>query len=124
MSKLTIERVSNGYIIHDEIEDETFVVAEENAVSAAWQMLVHVNDLIGHTGSRHDGERIRVIVLPGDKWLPPEPGGCPHTWVERHQWGENPPQWWCPCGAEFGLIKPGSPWAEEAEAGIEPKDPR
>jgi hypothetical protein len=124
MSKLTIERVRNGYIIRDEGEDATFVIAADDEVAASCQMLVEVNDLIGRPGSRYDGERIRVIVLPGDKWLPAEPGGCPHAWVERHQWGENPPEWWCPCGAEFGLIKPGSSWAEDAAAGSGPKDPR
>ncbi len=123
MPKLTIERVRNGYIIRDEAEDETWVVAENNDVTAAWQMLSEVNGLIGHPGSRHDAERVRVIVLPGDKWLPAERAGCPHTWVERHQWGGNPAEWWCPCGAEFGLIKPGGSWAEELESGIPREDP-
>jgi hypothetical protein len=117
MSKLTVERVRNGYILRDEAEEETTLVADDNLVTAAWLMLVEVNDLLGHAGSRHDGERIRVIVLPGDKWLPAQPGGFPHTWVERHQWGDNPPQWRCPCGAEFGLTKPGGSWAEELEPG-------
>jgi hypothetical protein len=123
MSKISIERVRNGYIICDEAEGQTWVVADDNDVTAAWQMLVEVNDLIGHAGSRHDGERVRVIVLPGDKWLPAERDGCLHTWVERHQWGENQPQWWCPCGAEFGLIKPGGSWAEELESGTAREDP-
>jgi hypothetical protein len=91
MPKLTIERVRNGYIIRDEAEDETWVVAENNDVTAAWAMLSEVNGLIGHPGSRHDAERVRVIVLPGDKWLPAERDGCPHTWVERHQWAGTRP---------------------------------
>jgi hypothetical protein len=70
MAKVTIERVRNGYIIGDEAEGQTFIVAEDSEVTAAWQMLAEVNGLIGHPGSRHDGERVRVIVLPGDKWLP------------------------------------------------------
>lgn len=117
MSKVTIERARNGYIIGEEAEGQTFVVAEDSDVTAAWQMLSEVNGLIGHPGSRHDGERLRVIVLPGDKWLPAQPGGCPHTWVERNQSGENPPVWWCPCGAEFALVKTGGSWAEDLESG-------
>ncbi|HYK95254.1 MAG TPA: hypothetical protein VE011_05210 [Candidatus Dormibacteraeota bacterium] len=123
MSKVTIERVRNGYIIRDEAEFETSVVAEDNEVTAAWLMLSEINGLIGHPGSRHDGERVRVIVLPGDKWLPAKPGGCPHNWAERHQWGENAPEWWCPCGAEFSLTKPGGSWAEELEPGTPRDDP-
>lgn len=116
MAKITIERVRNGYIIHDGVEDETSVVAEDREVAAAWLMLSRANGLIGHPGSRHDAERVRVIVLPGDKWLAGERDGCPHTWVERHAWGGDPPVWQCPCGAEFGLMKPGGSWAEELEA--------
>jgi hypothetical protein len=116
MGKVSLERVQNGYIIRHEAEDQTLVVADNNDVEAAWQMLCAVNDLIGHPGSRHDRERVRVIVLPGNKGLPAEPGGCLHTWVERHQWGEDPPTWWCPCGATFALVKAGGSWADEFEA--------
>jgi hypothetical protein len=123
MAKVTIERVRNGYIIGEEAEGQTFVVAEDSDVAAAWQMLSEVNALIGHPGSRHDGERVRVIVLPADKWLPAQPGGCPHTWVERNQWGENPPVWWCPCGAEFALVKAGGSWAEDLESDTHRDEP-
>jgi hypothetical protein len=123
MSKVTLERVQNGYIIRDEAEGQTFVVGDNCDVTAARQMLSEVNGLIGHPGSRYDGERVRVIVLPGDKWLPAERGGCPHDWVERHQWGEDPPTWWCPCGAIFALVKAGGSWAEELEASARKEDP-
>jgi hypothetical protein len=116
MSKVVIERVRNGYIIRDKAESQRWLVADDNKVTAAWLMLGEVNGLIGHPGSRHDGERVRVIVMPGDKWLPAEAGGCLHNWVERHQWGENAPQWWCPCRAEFGLIQPGDSWVQELAA--------
>lgn len=124
MAKITIERVRNGYIIHGGVEDGTSVVAEDREVAAAWLMLSQVNGLIGHPGSRHDAERVRVIVLPGDKWLPAERDGCPHTWVERHAWGDDSAVWRCPCGAEFGLMKAGGSWAEELEASALREDPR
>ncbi len=111
--KITIERVANGYIIRDEGEEETWVIANINEVSAALEMLDEVNVRIGHPGDRYSEERVTVIARPGDKWLPRHEGDCAHPWINLSR--EDAPLWRCPCGAEFALVKPGDSFEADGE---------
>lgn len=101
--RLTVEMAPNGYALRDEDDELITVVEDADEAEAARLMLWEVNERIGHIGSRHDAARVRIIVLPGDKWYPPTPESCEHPWVEA--WGDD--HWSCPCGARFGLVSPG-----------------
>ena len=99
---VTLERVSNGYLIRHLPSARSIVVGDNDhgPVWVAADMLASLNELIGEVGSRHDPERVRVIVLPGDEWIPADPNDCEHRWVERH---DPEGSWFCPCGAKFQL---------------------
>lgn len=101
--RLTIEMAPNGYALRDEDDELVTVVEDDEEAEAARLMLWEVNERIGHIGSRHDAARVRIIVLPGDKWYPPTPETCEHPWVEA--WSDG--HWSCPCGARFALTSPG-----------------
>lgn len=109
--KLTIERAANGYVVRgDDRDDLAVVVGATEEAQAAQQLLVEVNERIGHVGSRYDAQRVTVIVTPGDKWSPGPGEACDHAWVERFVL-DGRAHWWCPCGAEF------SPAATDEAAG-------
>jgi hypothetical protein len=118
--KLSVERVANGFIVRDESTDEVIVVAEETEVVAAQQMLTEVMWRLGPTTSGWEAETLRVIVLPGRKWMPAKRGGCLHPWIERWQIRDEPPHWWCPCGAEFTHLTEGGSFEADLD---EPGDP-
>jgi hypothetical protein len=99
---LTVERVSNGFLIRHAPSARSIVVSDDGhgRVHVAADMLAYVNETIGEAGSAHEPERVRVIVLPGDHWIPTDPGDCEHRWVERL---DPERSWFCPCGAQFQL---------------------
>jgi len=92
---LTIETAANGYIVRVE-DGDPILVSDADEVAAAMLMLNEVNYRIGHTGSGWDAELIRVIVMPGRKWLPLKRDDCKHVWVERVELANEPPRWRCP----------------------------
>jgi hypothetical protein len=77
--KITIEKVLNGYIIKQLVEDldddsmsalkEAITVVEDQPSDADTMktLLDNVIDLFGESGSRHDAKRVYAVVLPGDK---------------------------------------------------------
>jgi hypothetical protein len=102
--KITIERVANGYTIKDEPDGETFVVANNDHVLAAWEMLTEVNDRIGSSGDS-DGERsMSIALLPSRRWLEFHRDECRHAkGVER--WDDGGEMGWqCPCGQKFAPV--------------------
>jgi hypothetical protein len=118
--KVSAERVANGFIVRDESTDEVIVVAEDTEVRASQQMLIEVMSRLGQTNDSWEAETLRVIVLPGRKWIPARRGGCSHPWIERWQIRDEPPHWWCPCGAEFTQLTEGGSFEADSE---EPRDP-
>jgi hypothetical protein len=113
--KLTIEPILNGYLVRED-EDPPWAITGGDEAESARLMLWEVNERVGHLGSRHDERRVRIITMPGDDWLPAEPGGCSHPWTLPISSGASV-AWRCPCGAEFALAKPGGSWAEELRLG-------
>jgi hypothetical protein len=75
MSKLIIETAINGYIVRDlndgSMPEEIEVISSDNQVTSARDLLWVINERIGVIGSRHDEERIRITIEPGDKWIAP-----------------------------------------------------
>jgi hypothetical protein len=118
--KISVERVSNGFIVRDESTDEVAVVAEQTEVTATQVMLTEVIWRIGPATSGWEAENLRVIVLPGRKWMPARRGGCAHPWIERSQIRDEPQHWWCPCGAEFTQLTEGGSFEADSD---EPRDP-
>jgi hypothetical protein len=113
--KLTIERAANGCVIRgDDRDDLSVVVADSDSAVAAEELLCEVNERIGHDGSPMDARRVRVIVLPGDKWRPPDGEACLHSWIERWE-VRSGARWCCPCGTDFVPSLPGG--AEEQAPG-------
>jgi hypothetical protein len=102
--KITIARVSNGYIITDEGEGETFAVANSDHVLAAWEMLTEVNDRIGSSGDGDGARSMSIALLPSRRWLEFHPDECAHSQsVER--WDYNGEVGWqCPCGQKFAPV--------------------
>lgn len=99
---VTVERVSNGYVIRHLPSARSLVITTDvqGLVAGTADMLVYVNELIGEVGGPYAPERVRVIVLPGDHWTPADAGDCLHLWVERLSPEDD---WFCPCGAKFRL---------------------
>src|SRR5574338_313379 len=110
---VTVERVSNGYVIRHLASTRSAVAGDdgEGPIRVAADMLGWVNEFIGEVGGRNGPERLCVIVLPGDDWIPAEPGDCSHAWVERNDRGDS---WFCPCGAKFQLEHEGRSFADSA----------
>lgn len=70
--KLTIEKVSNGWIVHDDMEPETpmMLVFEESAdteTASFARLLDYILEQLGPSNSRHSKERIYIEIRPGDK---------------------------------------------------------
>jgi hypothetical protein len=70
---LTIERASNGYILResDSEDPRPIVVEETDRVDATYALLGRMLEQMGHSGSRYDERRVRIVIEPGDKWEPP-----------------------------------------------------
>lgn len=73
--KIIIETTDNGAVIFTDEKEynvyfsydlEDFMGADDRKKQA--QLLYQLVDLLGWTGSRHDEERIRINVEPGDKF--------------------------------------------------------
>lgn len=111
---LTVESAINGYVIRDNDTGQILTIADNDRVQAAIDMLCEVNELIGEIGGRHDPARVRVLALPGDKWLPNKRGECRHPWVELREYS-GISKWLCFCGAEFEQVSPGNSWEDEIE---------
>lgn len=110
---VSVERVSNGYVIRHLPSARSVVVTTDmqGLVAGTADMLVHVNELIGEVRGPHTHECVRVIVLPGDHWTPIEVGDCLHLWVERLSPEDD---WFCPCGAKFQIEHQGRSRADSA----------
>ena len=71
--RLSIRRVSNGYIvttINQDIKSEYAVFEEtnEDSVENLKNMLWHIVEEFGESGSRYDEKRIHITTQPGDKF--------------------------------------------------------
>ncbi len=105
--RLTVERVSNGCIIRDHDERETVVVAADDPLEAARQMLVEVNDRAGAWRGDSGAEQPVVAVEP-DR-LPQHPEGCEHRHI-AHWAYDGRKGWQCRCGISF-VPRPAEPGA-------------
>ncbi len=88
--------------------DDVEVILDDPAdeTAAARELLYAVLERFGPSSSRYAAERIRVITLPGDKWVPREGEACTHPWVEMWEY-EGQRGWSCPCGAAFAPTSEG-----------------
>jgi hypothetical protein len=73
--RVNIEKVVNGFIMRvfeDETvyEPDTYVFGHDDPVDAGFDMLWQLIETLGLRGSRHDSQRLRVIVEAGDKYEP------------------------------------------------------
>lgn len=73
MTKIVIEPASNGYIITTHHKDselwnysDTVVVEDHGTKHHIVQMLYSLLESLGELGSKHDSERVRVIVVDKD----------------------------------------------------------
>jgi hypothetical protein len=110
---VTVERVSNGYLIRHLPSARSVVITTDmqGMVAGTADMLVYVNEMIGEVGGPYAPECVRVIVLPGGHWTPADAGDCLHLWVERLSPKDD---WFCPCGAKFRLEHEGRSRADSA----------
>ena len=75
--KFEIRRVRNGAVLRveaDDAEEGGEVVYQEtdlDEIEAFADFLRHLLDHFGPTTSRYSPKRIRILVEPGDKYLPP-----------------------------------------------------
>jgi hypothetical protein len=76
--RLTIDTVFNGYVLTApscDVDERTkvFEYREDSELDPDPQtvarLLYEIIETIGAYGSRHDKERVRVVVEPGDKYM-------------------------------------------------------
>ena len=81
--KLTIEMVSNGWLLTDESDSEmpkrhvfedagsdSIINPSKDTMQAFSRLLWAVNDLIGPTTSRYSKHRLHISLKKGDKYEP------------------------------------------------------
>lgn len=60
---LKIERVGNGFVLHYEDElKKVYQLDDENKLDAVVELLYEILIEIGFYGSKHDDNRIRIII--------------------------------------------------------------
>ena len=97
---LWIERASNGYLVRDAAANETWLIADEDWLDAAADLLAEINSRLGSEGDAYDERRVRVTVEPGTHWLPANRDECVHRRVQSTSGGASG-VWACVCGVEF-----------------------
>ena len=70
---MLVLRASNGYILENSVREIAVCEGtEEGDIDAAEKMLNEIIDEFSIGGSRYDKERLRVVRVQGDKYIPPE----------------------------------------------------
>lgn len=100
---LWIERATNGYLVRDSAVNETWLIADEDWLNAAAELLAEINGRLGSAGDTYEERRVLVTVEPGDNWLRSNPDECPHERVRNTSNGASG-LWACTCGVEFVLV--------------------
>lgn len=69
MTRLSIEPATNGYIMtvhHKECDNDVIVVEDRGGKKHMVQLLYSLLESLGELGSKHDSERVRVIIVDSD----------------------------------------------------------
>jgi len=104
--RLVIERAWNGYAITDTTRTGGWLVAGEDPLEAAAELLDALNQRLGADGRPEDERRVVVTLEAGDAWLAAHPAGCPHDNVRNLDYLEDPDRegWACACGVLFAPV--------------------
>lgn len=103
---LWIERATNGYLVRDAAVNETWLIADDDWLEAAADLLAEINDRLGSRGEVYDARRVVVSVEPGEHWLQANPAECLHRRVRNTSPGASG-LWECVCGVEFTPVADG-----------------
>jgi hypothetical protein len=107
---LAIERATNGYLVRDSAAREIWLIADEDWLEAAAELLAEINSRLGSAGDTYDERRVMVTLEPGERWLAAKPEDCKHDRIRNRSLGASG-RWACACGLEF------VPAPRSAEAG-------
>lgn len=97
---LWIERASNGYLVRDAAVNETWLIADDDWLEAAAELLAEINNRLGSVGDGYDERRVRVTVEPGEHWSRTNQAECLHDRIQNTSGGASG-LWACVCGLEF-----------------------